>query len=148
MKRCTAKPPARVPDDAIERRAIRDAMDRLISGAPIRSDGKLTVKSLAIEADVKRWRLTHKHTDLQDEFRARVAQQEKTPVALKRVLDDHKSLRERTKQLTTDLQQAQAELARYARVVQVLTLENQALQASVKTLTEELTARVASGEVN
>lgn len=52
------------------RRTIRDAMTRLVEGHPIRSDGKLTVKSLAEEAGVKRWVLTHKYTDLQDEFRA------------------------------------------------------------------------------
>ena len=48
--------------DDKERRLIRDAMDRLLTGTPIRSDGKLTVKSLAAEADVKRWLLTHRHT--------------------------------------------------------------------------------------
>lgn len=36
------------------RRVIRDAMDRLIAGKPLHSDGKLTVKSLAAER-VKRW---------------------------------------------------------------------------------------------
>ena len=41
-----------------ERRVIRDAMDRLLAGTPIRSDGKLTIKSLAAEAGVKRWLLT------------------------------------------------------------------------------------------
>ena len=51
-----------------ERRLIRDAMTRLLDGDPIRSDGKLTVKSLAAEAGLKRWYLTHKHTDLRDEF--------------------------------------------------------------------------------
>ena len=51
------------------RRVIRDAMERLIAGKPLHSDGKLTVKSLAEEARVKRWVLTHRHTDLQDEFR-------------------------------------------------------------------------------
>lgn len=56
-------------DDEL-RRVIRDAMTRLVEGQPIRSDGKLTVKSLAEEAGVKRWVLTHKYTDLQDEFRA------------------------------------------------------------------------------
>lgn len=30
------------------------------------------MKSLAEEAGVKRWLLTHRHTDLQDEFRARI----------------------------------------------------------------------------
>ena len=35
-----------------ERRRIRDAIDRLRDGGPIRSDGKLTTKSLAAEASV------------------------------------------------------------------------------------------------
>ena len=55
-----------------ERRLIRDAMTRLLDGDPIRSDGKLTMKSLAAEAGLKRWYLTHKHTDLRDEFYDRV----------------------------------------------------------------------------
>lgn len=62
-----------VDDDNGIRRAIREAMDRLIDGKPLYSDGKLTVKALAEEARIKRWLLTHRHTDLQDEFRARIA---------------------------------------------------------------------------
>lgn len=54
-------------DDEV-RRSIRDAMVRLTDGKPLRSDGKLTVKSLADEAGVKRWILTRKFKDLQDEF--------------------------------------------------------------------------------
>jgi len=37
-----------------ERGQIRAAMDRLLAGTPLRSDGALTVVSLAVEADVKR----------------------------------------------------------------------------------------------
>ncbi|MDP7739647.1 MULTISPECIES: hypothetical protein [Mycobacterium] len=59
--------------DRRQRQQIRDAMDRLIAGTAVHSDGKLTIKSLAEEAPVKRWVLTHRHTDLQDEFRARIA---------------------------------------------------------------------------
>ena len=59
--------------DRRQRQQIRDAMDRLIAGTALHSDGKLTIKSLAEEAQVKRWVLTHRHTDLQDEFRARIA---------------------------------------------------------------------------
>lgn len=55
------------------RRAIRDAMDRLIDGKALHSDGKLTIKALAEAARVKRWLLTHRHTDLQHKFRARIA---------------------------------------------------------------------------
>ena len=35
-----------------ERRAIREAMTRLLDGQPVRSDGKLTIKSLAEEAGI------------------------------------------------------------------------------------------------
>jgi hypothetical protein len=41
-------------DDASLRRAIRDAMERIIDGEPLYSDGKLTVKALAEEARIKR----------------------------------------------------------------------------------------------
>jgi len=55
-----------------ERRQIIAAIDRLIGGTPLRSDGNLTIVDLAVEADVKRWVLTHKHTDLKDLFNAKV----------------------------------------------------------------------------
>jgi len=47
-------------------------MNRLLDGIPLRSDGKLTIVSLAAEAAVKRHLLTHKHTDLRDRLYARV----------------------------------------------------------------------------
>ncbi len=55
-----------------ERRQIVAAIDRLIAGTPLRSGGNLTIVDLAVEADVKRWVLTHKHTDLKDLFNAKV----------------------------------------------------------------------------
>lgn len=61
--------------DAEETTAITDAMIRLLAGVPLRSDGKLTIKSLAAEAGLLRNKLTHKHTglkDLFDEWRMRV----------------------------------------------------------------------------
>ena len=59
-------------DHEPERQAIREAMGRLLDGNTIRSDGKLTITSLADEADVKRWILTHRHQDLQAQFRSRI----------------------------------------------------------------------------
>lgn len=58
-----------------ERKAIRAAMNRLLGGAPmtIPVGSAPTVVNLAKEAGVKRGALTHRHTDLQDEFRARAA---------------------------------------------------------------------------
>lgn len=127
--------------DDEERRIIRDAMERLISGKPIRSDGKLTIKSLAAEADVKRWLLTHKHKNLQEEFRARVAQQGRVPEAQKKLLEENLELRSRVKRLSQELKQAGDELQRYARIVHVQTLEHLSLEKSFKELSDELVAQ-------
>lgn len=134
--------------DEDERRIIRDAMDRLLAGKPIRSDGKLTIKSLAIEAGVKRWRLTHEHKDLQAEFRARKARQGETPEAFKKTAEENEALKERLRGATSQLQQASAELKQYARVVQVLTLEKLSLEEQLKDLSTELTGRPAPGKAN
>ena len=58
--------------DRDEATALTQAMARLLLGAPLRSDGKLTVKTLAEEAGLKRNKLTHKHTGLKDLFYALV----------------------------------------------------------------------------
>jgi hypothetical protein len=87
---------------ADERREIEAAMNRLLNGTPLRSDGKLTIVSLAAEAGVKRHALTHKHTDLKDLFNARVKAQHSVPASenalrqqnqeLRRKLDDMRAL--------------------------------------------------------
>jgi predicted nuclease with TOPRIM domain len=112
-----------------ERRVIRDAMDRLLAGAPIRSDGKLTVKSLAEEAGVKRWFLTHKYPDLQVEFRDRIAAQNAVPAAQQALLDRIRDLEARLRDSQERLGQAELELRRFTRIVQVLTLENEQLRS-------------------
>lgn len=106
-----------------ERNRLRDAMDRLIAGTPLHSDGKLTIKSLAAEAQLKRWILTHKHVDLQSEFRARVAQQGRLPQAVLRVAAENAELRDRISTLTAKLEVERQTVKRLERVVQVLTLE-------------------------
>ncbi|MFJ8793778.1 hypothetical protein [Streptomyces sp. NPDC102462] len=55
-----------------EIRATTDAMARLLIGAPLHSDGKLTIVSLAAEAGQRRNKLIHKHTGLKDLFYALV----------------------------------------------------------------------------
>lgn len=110
-----------VPDDA-DRVRIRDAMDRLLAGAPLNSDGKLTIKSLAAEAGVKRWLLTHKHTDLQDEFRAKAANQDDTPLAVRAAHADMQALQTRIAELSAALAIERETVKRLERVVNVLTL--------------------------
>ena len=107
-----------------ERQVIRDAMDRLLAGAPIRSDGRLTVKSLATEADVKRWILTHKHTDLQGEFRARVSGQDATPRAVRVLQDEIANMKRERERDRSEMRRTRAEAQVLARIVRVLTLEN------------------------
>jgi hypothetical protein len=68
--------------DVVE--AIIAAMIRLLSGLPLRSDGKLTVKSLAAEAGLRRNKLTHKHMVLKDLFYALVRAENERP----RIADD------------------------------------------------------------
>lgn len=58
------------------RRAIIAAMNRLFAGTPQRSNGRLNVTQLAIEADLKRWHLTHQHPDLKDRFQEQAAKDE------------------------------------------------------------------------
>lgn len=110
-------------DDDDLRRTIRDAMTRLVEGHPIRSDGRLTVKSLAEEAGVKRWLLTHKYTDLQEEFKARIKGPREEPhvvLQLREQLTERNEvitrLRSEIRELTNDRQQLE-------RVINVLALE-------------------------
>lgn len=107
-----------------ERDDIRAAMDRLLKGTPLRSNGALTVVSLAAEADVKRHLLTHRHTDLKDEFNAKIRAQGHVP-------DSERRLREQLDQAVSRLETLREENAElklanegYARVVNLLALEN------------------------
>ncbi len=84
-----------------ERGQIIAAIDRLIGGTPLRSDGNLTVVELAVEADVKRWVLTHKHTDLKDLFNARVKLATEEPPLVQQLRDR-----------VTELEAANADLRR------------------------------------
>jgi hypothetical protein len=115
--------------DRRQRQQIRDAMSRLIAGTALHSDGKLTIKSLAEEAQVKRWVLTHRHTDLQAEFRALISDTTgKQPPALRKLQDAHAEAEEKVQNLRADLADLKATLRQYERVVQVLALENHQLK--------------------
>ena len=115
-------------NDESDRRLIRDAMTRLLDGDPIRSDGKLTVKSLAAEAGLKRWYLTHRHTDLRDEFYDRVRAQGTTPAAMTTLYEEIAALKETHKQDRAALRDAIAQKDIHARETRVLELENAKLK--------------------
>ena len=115
-------------DDESERRVIRDAMTRLLDGDPIRSDGKPTVKSLAMEAGLKRWYLTHRHTDLRDEFYDRVHAQGATPTAMIALYEEIAALKQAHKQAKAERRDAIADKEIYACEIRVLALENEQLK--------------------
>jgi thioredoxin-like negative regulator of GroEL len=115
--------------DRRQRQQIREAMSRLIDGTALSSDGKLTIKSLAEAAQVKRWVLTHRHTDLQAEFRAKIADTTgNQPPALRKLQDAHAEAEEKVQNLRVELADLKATLRQYERVVQVLALENHQLK--------------------
>lgn len=99
-------------------------MDRLIDGKALHSDGKLTVKSLAEEARVKRWLLTHRHTDLQDEFRARITNTSVEPPAIRALQEEKAEAANKVKALTADVTALTGTIHQLERIIQVLALEN------------------------
>lgn len=126
-------------DDQTERLLIREAMQRLLDGEPLRSDGKLTVKSLADEAGLKRWFLTHKHKDLQAEFRERINQIDSMPKPMKDLHGKLEKANERRRRQATELKEAREALARYGRITHVLTLELQKASEDNLELSRRLT---------
>lgn len=116
--------------DTAEILAITDAMVRLLIGVPLRSDGQLTIKSLAEEAGLKRNKLTHKHTGLKDLFYALVRAQHGRPQNLDALHAKHEELKAKTQALREERDRLALQVQQFARVVQVLELENEQLRQS------------------
>ncbi|MDN3250820.1 MULTISPECIES: hypothetical protein [unclassified Streptomyces] len=111
-----------------ERDRIHAAMDRILAGTPERSDGALTIQSLAAEADVPRNALTQRHLDLKNEFYAKVkerGQPTDVEVRLRRQIVKLKELRSDDKD---ELAQLRADREALVRVVNQLTLENRQIR--------------------
>ncbi|MGV9884838.1 hypothetical protein [Streptomyces sp. NPDC003006] len=115
-------------EERAEVRAIIDAVIRLLAGVPLHSDGQLTVKSLATEAQLKRHKLTHKHTGLKDLFYALVRSQDHRPQIAQRLTEDNERLREQLASLRQEHRELKERLATFARVNQVLEVENAQLR--------------------
>ena len=107
-----------------ERRAIREAMTRLLDGQPVRSDGKLTIKSLAEEAGVKRWILTHRHQDLQAEFRDRIATHGNDPEPVRALKERVEILTEENRHLREQLRETRSTITMLERHIAVEALES------------------------
>lgn len=106
-----------------ERLLIRDAMDRLLTGQPVRSTGALTVVALAEEAGVKRHLLTHRHPDLKNEFYAKVKAQGAVPHSELVLRDQLADLQGKVETLKAERDTARAEAATLRRMNNVLAAE-------------------------
>ncbi len=109
------------------RRAILAATDRLINGTPTRSTGRLSVSQLAAEAGIQRWHLTHQHTDLKDQFQARVKELEAGRISQAGAADELAALQEAHADLRRHCAAIETQLRVYATVINLLTMENAAL---------------------
>jgi len=114
-----------------ERAEIEAAMERLLDGIPLRSDGKLTIVSLATEAEVKRHVLTHKHTDLKDLFNARVKAQHSVPASETALREQNDELRRKLDDLRAERDEYKQAADALARALNVLTAENDELRRRV-----------------
>ena len=99
-----------------ERAAIRAAMQRLLDGTPQKSTGALSVLQLATEAGVKRWVLTHKHTDLADEFRSTSTSCRPIPPAYTKFEQQARDAQEANQDLRAQNRQLRAQVTAYARI--------------------------------
>jgi hypothetical protein len=109
-----------------QRIAILAAADRLLSAAPRRSTGNLSVVQLASEADVKYWIVAQKHTDLRDHFQ-RLAATARRPLKPRTTTDD---LQDKHDELREHCASLEALLQTYANVIIELARENEALRAA------------------
>ncbi|MFI0219771.1 hypothetical protein [Streptomyces lydicus] len=77
---------------------------------------------------MKRHVLTHRHTDLKDEFYAKVRAQGRVPNNERKLRAELKEARERLAELAKENKRQRAEIEMFARVVNVLTVENDQLR--------------------
>ncbi len=103
-------------------------MNRLLDGTPLRSDGRLTIVSLAAEAGVKRHVLTHRHTDLKDRFYARVKAQHSVPASEAALREQNDALRRKLDDLRAERNEYKQAADALARALNVLTIENDELR--------------------
>lgn len=114
--------------DLSERDRIRGAMDRILDGAPERSDGAMTVVALAIEAGVRRNALTQRHTDLKGEFYQRIKARGVDNGDEARLRATIAQLRKTIAGKNKELAQLRADVPALVRAVNQLTMENQQLR--------------------
>jgi len=119
--------------DLSERDRIKAAMDRILDGTPERSNGALTVVTLAIEAGVPRNALTQRHTDLKDDFYQRIRERGADNADEARLRATIAQLRKTIASKNRELAQLRADVPALVRAVNQLTLELQETRAELTT---------------
>lgn len=114
-----------------ERDRIRHAMDRILNGSPVASNGALTIVALAQEADVPRNALTQRHLDLKNEFYERVKERGATPDVETRLREKIVKLKKTINNKNEELSQLREDVPALVRAVNQLTLENQQLREAL-----------------
>lgn len=106
------------------------AMVRVLSGRPtVATPGDLTITAVALEAQLKRHHLTHKHTDLKDLF-YQLRDNHANPV-IQQAADAVAEVAELKKKLARaqdDTRKWKSTAHTFARAINVLTLENDRLR--------------------
>jgi hypothetical protein len=132
-------------DRQAERDAVPAAMQRLLTGAPARSTGALTVLQLAVEAGVKRWVLTHKHPDLRQEFERRRDQVNGVPAAYQGIHAKVHDLEAVNQRLGADNRELREQVDTYAQVLYELGTKLHNLSAAQNTATTVRPLRPRTG---
>ncbi len=114
-----------VPD---ERERIRTAMARILEDKSEHSNGALTIVALAAEAGVPRNALTQRHTDLRNEFYARVRARGDVPDNEKRLRRQIRHLKELRASDAKEITQLKADIEALVGVLHQSITENRLLR--------------------
>jgi hypothetical protein len=128
--------------EAIDRLAVTNPVSHCLSGAAwllVGPDDREAAWQAAMwsstaggcgtsrPANVKRHVLTHRHTDLKDEFYARVRARGHVPASEQELRDQLKATQEKLAEAHEENRQLKESVETFARIVNVLTLENDRL---------------------
>ncbi|MET9183531.1 hypothetical protein ABZX88_35775 [Kitasatospora aureofaciens] len=110
------------PNHQDERTRIRQAIDRLLSGQAIASNGSLTAAALAAEAGVHRMALMKRHVDLKNEFYERVrVETAQTPETEKRLRETVVKLKQTVADKNAEILELRQQITRLTLAGAVLT---------------------------
>lgn len=115
-----------------ERERITAAMNRLLTGTAVHSNGALTVVALAHEAQVPRCALTQRHHDLRNEFYAKVKERSGTTPDETRLRATITQLRKTIANKNRQLETIRKDVPTLVRVVHQLTIENALLREELE----------------